>query len=567
MSTATRTNMLVNSTPEWKDLEAKAEQIKNGPHLREMLKDSKRSEEFIMKIDNMVIDFSRQRMSTEALAGLRKLAEKAGVKDKIKQMMTGEKINTSEKRSVLHTALRAKRSESLVVDGEDVVKQVWEVLDQIKAFSDSVRAGNHVGVTGKKIKNFIAVGIGGSYLGPAFMHEALRFERNAMESSEGFNLRFLSNVDPTDSVIATQGLDPAETMVIVVSKTFTTGETMLNARTVRGWLEDALGTDEAVVRQHMIACSSAVDKVEAFGISKENIFPFWDWVGGRYSVCSSVGAVPLALQYGFDVVEMFLEGCNNVDHHFLSAPLEENVPVMMGLIGVWNNNFFGYQSRVINPYSMNLAKFAAHIQQVDMESNGKRVTANGEELPFNVGEVNFGEPGTNGQHSFFQLLHQGQVVPCDFIGFCENPNPVCLGSETLSNHDELMANFFAQPDALAMGKTLEQCLASGETAEIAPHKVFSGNRPSNIFLIDRLDPFTMGQLLALYEHRTAVQGFIWGINSFDQFGVELGKALSGDVRKKIEQCRYEECDVDDAFNPSTSTMLKHYLSVTFGCAL
>jgi len=557
---------LISATDEWVKLARKAETIKKETHIKDLLEDEDRSRAMQLEMDNAVVDFSRQRITTDALQDLLKLAEKADVQGKIKKMLKGDKINTSEDRSVLHTALRAPRTESTVVDGVDVVAQVWEVLDQIKAFSDMVRSGEHVGATGKKIKNFISVGIGGSYLGPAFMHEVLRFERDAMEKSEGYNLRFLSNVDPTDSIIATQGLDPEETMVIVVSKTFTTAETMLNARTVRAWLWEAMGEDPEVVMRHMIACSSNLEAVSAFGIDKANTFGFWDWVGGRYSVCSAVGVVPLALQYGFETVESFLKGCRNVDEHFATAPLEKNIPVMMGLMGVWNNNFLGYHSRVINPYSMNLAKFASHIQQVDMESNGKRVSIDGVEVDFELGEVNFGEPGTNGQHSFFQLLHQGQVVPCDFIGFCENPNPVCLGSETISNHDELMANFFAQPDALSFGRTLDEVLAMGEDASIAPHKVFSGNRPSNVFLMDRLDAFTAGQLLALYEHRTAVQGFVWGINSFDQFGVELGKVLGVNCRNKITECRTGECSIEDAFNPSTSALLDRYLDKTYGCS-
>jgi glucose-6-phosphate isomerase len=479
-------------------------------------------------------------------------------------MAGGQHINTTEDRAVMHMALRCPSNKTMMVDGKDVVLEVHEVLQNIKKFATALRSGEKTGSTGKQLKNIISIGIGGSYLGPEFVYEALRFETNAKNASEGRQLRFLANVDPVDVARAVHGFNPEETLVIIVSKTFTTAETMLNARTLRKWLLDDLTTKgvsvEDAVAKHMIAVSAAVPLVEAFGIKKENIFGFWDWVGGRYSVTSSVGITPLAIHYGYEIAEKFLAGAHDMDKHLMEAPLRSNLPVIMGLLGVWNSSFLGHASRALLPYSQALVRFAAHIQQVDMESNGKRVTLEGVELPFQAGEVNFGEPGTNGQHSFYQLIHQGRVIPCDFIGFCESQFPVTVSSqEPVSNHDELMSNFFAQPDALARGKSIKDLEEEGVPAALRPHKMFPGNRPSISLLFPKLDAFTCGQLLALYEHRTAVQGAIWGVNSFDQWGVELGKVLAKQVRGQLEATRKNGAQVS-GFNSSTSFMLKKYLA-------
>ncbi len=382
----------------------------------------------------------------------------------------------------------------------------------------------------------------------------------AAEVSKGRTLRFLANVDPVDVARATQGLDPEETLVVVVSKTFTTAETMLNARTLRKWLLDGIkgASPETVIKQHVVAASSAVPLVTEFGVDPANIFGFWDWVGGRYSVCSAVGILPLALVFGYEVMEQFLAGARNIDEHFATAPLRENLPVLMGLLGLWNSTFLGHESRAILPYAQALLRFPAHVQQLDMESNGKRVAIDGRELPFQAGEVNFGEPGTNGQHSFYQLIHQGRVIPTEFIGFARSQNPLELPGEVVSNHDELMSNFFAQPDALAYGKTREELEIEGVKEELRAHKEFPGNRPSISMLFGQLDSFTTGQLLALYEHRVFVQGAIWGINSFDQWGVELGKVLAKQVRTQLATSRQGDATIS-GFNSSTASMLRHYL--------
>jgi glucose-6-phosphate isomerase len=481
-------------------------------------------------------------------------------------MVAGEHINTTEDRAVMHMALRAPADKELNVDGENVVPAVHSVLNHIKDFTDSVRNGKWLGATGKPLTTVICVGIGGSYLGPEFVFEALRADQVAGEAASGRELRFLANVDPVDVSRATAGADPETTLVVIVSKTFTTAETMLNARTLRAWLLKGLakaspGCAEAdIVSKHMVACSSAVGKATAFGINADNIFGFWDWVGGRYSVCSAVGMLPLSLQYGYGVMQTFLQGAHEMDEHFASAPLGENLPVLLGLLGVWNSTFLGYPSRALLPYSQALLRFAAHIQQVDMESNGKRVALDGTLLPFEAGEVNFGEPGTNGQHSFYQLVHQGRVVPADLIGFCESQASIALDGEVVSNHDELMSNFFAQADALATGKTMEELTAEGVPEALKAHKVFPGNRPSTSILFPRLDAKSTGQLLALYEHRTAVQGFVWGINSFDQWGVELGKVLASKVRSSLSANRGKQGAKVEGFNSSTTTMLGRYLA-------
>nr|AAP51065.1 glucose-6-phosphate isomerase [Phytophthora infestans] len=553
---------MINDTPAWKALAEHAAEIKST-HLRELLNDDARNAAMRTEQQGIYLDFSRQNATSKTLDLLFELAETAELKKKLQAIASGEHVNATEDRAVMHMALRAPKTEKIVVDGHDVVPDVHEVLDAIRAFTSNVRDGKFVGATGKQLKNVISIGIGGSHLGSEFVFESLRYEPVAKAAAEGRILRLLANVDPVDVARATSGLNPEETLVVVVSKTFTTAETMLNARTLRKWLVDDLtkkGSSEAgAVAKHMVAASSAVPLVQQFGIDRANIFGFWDWVGGRYSVTSAVGILPLALQYGFDITEKFLAGAHAMDKHLLETPLRNNLPVIMGLLGVWNSSFLGHSSRALLPYSQALLRFAAHIQQVDMESNGKRVTVEGVDLPFQAGEVNFGEPGTNGQHSFYQLIHQGRVVPCDFLGFCESQNPVQLAGEPVSNHDELMSNFFAQPDALARGKSIEDLKAEGVPEKLQNHKLFPGNRPSISLLFKKLDAFSTGQLLALYEHRTVVQGAIWGINSFDQWGVELGKVLAKQVRAQLSASRTENAPVK-GFNSATTSMLEAYLA-------
>lgn len=558
---------LVSALPEWAALAAHKEAVIDHTHLRDLINDDDRSASLVAEYDGVLLDYSRQRITRETMRLLFNLAERVGLKQRIDDMFSGKRINTTENRAVLHTALRARKGETVMLDGVNVVDQVHDVLRRIRKFSEAVRRGTFLGATGKRIKNFVAVGIGGSYLGPDFVYEALKTDAAAASAGPraGYTLHFLANVDPVDIKRAVDGLDPEETMIVIVSKTFTTRETLVNAKTMRAWLWDAMGKDPAVVKRHMIACSTNLEKTAEFGIDPNNVFPFWDWVGGRYSVCSSVGALPLSLVYGYDVFEKFLQGARSMDKHFLSTPFERNIPVIMGLMGVWNMTFMGYKSRAMHPYTEALNKLPAHIQQVDMESNGKHVSRHGVELDFEVGEVDFGEPGTLGQHSFFQLLHMGQTVPCTFIGFVESQNPTCQDGEPVSNHDELMSNFFAQPDALAKGKTGEECRAEGKPEWLIPHVTFTGNRPSLSLLLPVLNAYACGHLLSLFEHRTAVQGFIWDINSFDQWGVELGKVLATKVRKQINQARYHGKSVE-GFNSSTKRLIERYLHGSVGCA-
>ena len=555
---------LVSKKPEWKRLEKHVALIEES-HLRNLLQDEERSQAMFAEHDGVYLDYSRQRATSRTMGMLQDLAKTQRLEERIKDMVTGKKINFTEKRAVLHTALRSERSEEIIVDGVNVVEEVHQVLDQIKYFTEGVRNGEIVGYTGKRLRNIISVGIGGSYLGPEFLHEVLKTEPEGINSALGYNLRFLANVDPIDVERTCADLDPEETLIVVVSKTFTTAETMLNARAMRQWLWDFMGNDKEVVRKHIVACSSisSIDKVQEFGIDTEKyFFKFWDWVGGRYSVCSAVGAVPISLMYGFDLFERFLKGAQSVDEHFKTAPMEKNIPVIMGLLGVWNHSFLGYKTRTTLPYAEALLRLPSHIQQLDMESNGKVMTKFGVEVDYNVGEIDFGEPGTNGQHSFFQLLHMGQTAPCDFIGFCQSQHDLCLDNESLSSHDELMANFFAQPDALANGKTEDEVRAEGIEEELVPHRVFKGNRPSMSLLMPKLTANAAGQLLAIYEHRTAVQGFIWDINSFDQWGVELGKELANDVKGHLIDARSNtgKNHVIKASNPASSRILNYYVN-------
>ena len=548
--------MSIAASSAWKALATHATAIK-ATHLRDLMQDGKRCAAMTAEHDGMLLDYSRQNATAETLRLLLELAKHVDLKGRLQAMANGERINSTENRSVLHMALRAQAKQKIIIDGDDQVAHVHKVLQQIKTFSDQVRSGKWKGATGKKLTDVVAIGIGGSYLGPEFVYEAIKTDPAAAKAAKGRRLRFLANVDPIDVTRALEGLDPATTLVVVISKTFTTAETMLNAKTLRAWLVKKLGAK--AVSKHMVAVSTNLKDVAAFGIDPKNAFGFWDWVGGRYSVCSAVGVVPLALQYGFAQVQKFLAGAHSVDQHLLTAPLEKNVPVLMGLFGVWNSSFLGHHTRALLPYCQALLKLAPHIQQVDMESNGKRVALDGETLPFAAGEINFGEPGTNGQHSFYQLVHQGRTVPADFIGFIKSQQPVMIKGEVVANHDELMANFFAQPDALAYGKTAAQLRAEGVAESLVPHKEFPGNRPSNVLLLNQLDAYSTGQLLALYEHRTAVQGFIWGINSFDQWGVELGKMLAKQVRTQLAGSRGKAKAAVAGFNPSTTALLKRYL--------
>lgn len=549
------TSALICNTEPWADLKAHVESIKKT-HLRDLMNDEERCKSMIVEFDGMVLDYSRQRARQDTIDKLLALAEAAHLKEKIDKMFNGEHINSTEDRSVLHVALRAPRDKVITADGKNVVPEVWKVLDKINEFTEKIRSGSWVGETGKPLTNVVAVGIGGSFLGPLFIHTALQTDPEAVASAKGRQLRFLANVDPIDVARSITGLNPETTLVVVVSKTFTTAETMLNARTLREWISAALGPK--AVAKHMVAVSTNLALVEKFGIDPNNAFAFWDWVGGRYSVCSAVGVLPLSLQYGFPVVEKFLKGASSIDQHFYSAPFEKNIPVLLGLLSLWNVSFLGYPARAILPYSQALEKLAPHIQQVSMESNGKGVSIDGVPLPFEAGEIDFGEPGTNGQHSFYQLIHQGRVIPCDFIGVAKSQQPVYLKGEVVSNHDELMSNFFAQPDALAYGKTPEQLQSENVPEHLIPHKTFSGNRPSLSLLLPCLTAYNVGQVLAIYEHRVAVQGFVWGINSFDQWGVELGKSLASQVRKQLNASRTKGEPIE-GFNYSTKTMMSKYL--------
>jgi len=549
---------LISHTNEWKRLKDHVATIKET-HLRDLLKDESRNSQMVVEHNGLFLDFTRQNMTPETISLLFELAQAARLDDKIKAMSRGDHINTTEDRAVMHVALRAARDDVYMVDGQNVVTDVYEVLDRVKAFVNKVRSGEFVGATGKKLTDVIAIGIGGSYLGPKFVFEALRTDPAANKAAEGRRLRFLANVDPVDFARCLEGYDPETTLGIIISKTFTTTETMLNARTLKDWFAKGGITD---ISKNVIAVSTNEKLVREFGIEPENMFGFWDWVGGRYSVSAAVGVVPLALQFGYETVERFLAGARDIDRHFLSTPIDKNIPCMLGLIGVWNASFMARQTRALLPYAQALLKLAPHIQQVAMESNGKHVALDGTELDFEAGEIEFGEPGTDGQHSFYQLIHQGRVVPCDFIGFVKSPYPIDIDGEPVNNHDELMSNFFAQPDALAFGKTPSELRAEGTPEWLIPHKTFTGNRPSlSLLFPGMVDAYSVGQVLSMYEHRTAVEGFIWGINSFDQWGVELGKVLATQVRNQLSKSRKEGAPVEGFAEP-TVRLVEHYLKIS-----
>lgn len=540
----------------WTDLKGQVSKMKST-HLRTLMADQVRNDAMYVASGQMVLDYSRQKVDTETMSKLFELADKARVEQKKQQMFSGQKINETEGRAVLHCALRAPRSASIAVDGQNVVPEVWKVLDAMKGFSDKVRSGEWKGFTGKALTDVVCIGIGGSYLGVEFVYEALKTDPEAAAAASGRKLRFLANVDPIDVQRALEGLNPETTLVVIISKTFTTAETMLNAKTVKAWLVKAMGED--CVAKHVVACSTALDKTKAFGIDSNNVFGFWDWVGGRFSVWSAVGVLALSLQYGFGVVNSFLEGGHAMDEHFQKAAAKDNLSLILGLLDVWNGSLLGYEGVAILPYCQALLRFVPHIQQLDMESNGKGVQMDGTPVAVPTGAINFGEPGTNGQHSFYQLMHQGRVVPSHFIGFAKSQNPVELPGEAVTNHDELMSNFFAQPDALALGKTSEELKVDGISEKLIPHKTFTGDRPSLSILLPVCNAFWLGQLLAMYEHRTATIGWLLNVNSFDQWGVELGKVLAKEVRGYLSQARKGSAD-DSKFLPPTKKLLAKYLA-------
>jgi len=506
-------------------------------------KDPGRGERLVAEAAGIYFDYSKNRITDETMGLLLQLAQESGLRDRIDAMFRGDKINTSEKRAVLHVALRAPRGASILHDGQNVVPAVHAVLDKMAEFSQQVRSGAWKGHTGQRIRNVINIGIGGSDLGPVMAYEALRHY-----AERTMTFRFVSNVDGTDFAEAVHDLDPAETLFIVSSKTFTTLETMTNAHTARDWLLSGLKGDSAATAKHFVAVSTNAQEVAKFGIDTRNMFGFWDWVGGRYSMESAIGLSTM-LAIGPDNFRAMLEGFHKIDEHFRTAPFERNLPVLMALLSLWYNNFFGAQTVAVLPYEQYLKRFPAYLQQLTMESNGKHVTADGVVVDYDTGPIYWGEPGTNGQHSFYQLIHQGtRLIPCDFIAFARTANP--LGR----HQDMLLANVFAQAEALAFGKTDEQVKAEGTPDWLVPHRLFEGNRPSNIFLLEALTPAALGKLVALYEHSVFTQGIVWQIDSFDQWGVELGKALAQRIIPELESEANPELDHDS----STNGLIRRY---------
>jgi len=509
--------------PAWKALQAHYEQV-GKLHLRGLFQaDPQRGERMVAEAEGIYLDYSKNRITDETLGLLLQLAEESDLPAKIGKMFRGEKINVTENRAVLHVALRAPRGATIVVDGENVVPQVHAVLDKMAEFSQRVRSGAWKGHTGKPMRNIVNIGIGGSDLGPVMAYEALKHY-----SDRALTFRFVSNIDGNDFAEAVHDLDPAETLFIVASKTFTTLETMTNAQTARNWSLAGLGGDKRAVARHFVAVSTNAAKVSEFGIDTANMFEFWDWVGGRYSMTSAIGLSTM-IALGPEHFRALLHGFHQMDEHFRTAPPQRNLPVLLGLLAVWNNDFFGAETVAVLPYEQYLKRFPAYLQQLTMESNGKHVTIDGSEVHYPTGPIYWGEPGTNGQHSFYQLIHQGtRFIPCDFIAFIETLNS--LGR----HHDMLLANVFAQAEALAFGKTPEQVRAEGTPDWLVPHRVFEGNRPSNVILVERLTPEALGKLIALYEHSVFTQGAIWNIDPFDQWGVELGKVLAQRIIPELE---------------------------------
>ncbi|HTQ11686.1 MAG TPA: glucose-6-phosphate isomerase [Fimbriimonadaceae bacterium] len=532
---------LTDSAP-WKALAEHAETVRNA-HLRELFQaDPARAGSMSAEACGIFLDYSKNRVTGETLRLLRDLAVERGLRERIDAMFRGEKINVTEKRAVLHIALRSPKDAEIVVDGENVVPKVHAVLDRMGAFAIRVRDGEWLGHTGKQIRNVVNIGIGGSDLGPVMAYEALRFY-----TRRDMDFRFVSNIDGTDFAEATRDLRPDETLFIVSSKTFTTLETMTNAHTARSWLLDGL-KDEAAIAKHFVAISTNAAEVAKFGIDTDNMFEFWDWVGGRYSMDSAIGLSTM-LAIGPESFREMLAGFHEMDEHFRTAPFERNLPVILGLLSVWYSDFFDAQTVAVLPYEQYLKRFPAYLQQLTMESNGKHVTLDGTAVDYQTSPIYWGEPGTNGQHSFYQLIHQGtKLIPCDFIGFAKTLNPIGR------HHDYLMANVFAQAEALAFGKTREQVEAEGTPPWLAPHRTFDGNRPSNTLLLDKLTPAMLGKLVALYEHSVFVQGTIWGIDSFDQWGVELGKVLAQRIIPELDL----SSDPTLAHDASTNALIARY---------
>jgi glucose-6-phosphate isomerase len=529
--------------PGWKALESHYQKIREL-HLRQLFADDpKRGERLTTEAVGLFLDYSKNRVTDETLKLLLQLAEESGLRERIDAMFRGEKINITENRAVLHVALRAPKGTSIVVDGEDVVPQVHAVLDKMAEFSNRIRSGTWKGHTGKSIRNVINIGIGGSDLGPVMAYEALKHY-----SERALNFRFVSNVDGTDFAEAVHDLDPSETLFIISSKTFTTLETMTNAHSARDWSLKGLGGDEKAVAKHFVAVSTNAAKVSEFGIDTANMFGFWDWVGGRYSMDSAIGLSTM-LAVGPDNFRALLDGFHEMDEHFRTAPFEKNLPILLGLLALWYNDFFEAETVAVLPYEQYLKRFPAYLQQLTMESNGKHVTLEGTKVNYSTGPIYWGEPGTNGQHSFYQLIHQGtRLIPCDFIAFAETLNS--LGR----HHDMLLANVFAQTEALAFGKTPEEVKGEGTADWLVPHRVFEGNRPSNTILAQRLTPQILGKLIALYEHSVFTQGIVWNIDSFDQWGVELGKILAQRIVPELESSTEPSLKHDS----STNNLIRRY---------
>jgi glucose-6-phosphate isomerase len=538
----------ITATAEWSAL-AEHHKAVEGLHLRKLFdSDPDRAAAMTTGGGDLVLDYSKNRITRDTLPLLTALARAAGLPERTEAMFSGKHINTSEDRAVLHTALRLPRDASLQVDGQDVVADVHTVLDRMGRFTDAVRSGEWTGHTGERIRAVVNIGIGGSDLGPVMAYEALK-----AYADRELTMRFVSNIDPTDIVEATRDLDPATTLFIVSSKTFTTLETLTNARVARKWLLDGLGGDEAAVAKHFVAVSTNAKEVSGFGIDEDNMFGFWDWVGGRYSLDSAIG-LSLMVAIGKEQFGEFLAGMHAMDEHFRTAPLEENLPTIAGLLNVWYVNFFGTETHAVLPYSQYLHRLPAYLQQLTMESNGKSVRGDGTPVTTATGEIFWGEPGTNGQHAFYQLLHQGtRLVPADFIGFAEPIHVVPVDDRT-DMHDLFMSNLFAQTSALAFGKTAEEIAAEGTPADIVPHKVMPGNRPSSTILARKLTPSVLGQLIAFYEHMTFVEGTIWGIDSFDQWGVELGKVLAKQLGPVLTGAEPDTSGLDS----STAALVRRY---------
>jgi glucose-6-phosphate isomerase len=534
--------MTLTDLPEWHALQAHYDDTKQL-HLRKLFADDpKRGERLSSQAADIYADYSKNRVTDDTLRLLFDLARVRDVEGARDAMFAGEKINTTEHRAVLHTALRSQSEQPIMVDGKDVMPEVRVALKRMGVFAEAIRSGEWRGYTGKRIKTVINIGIGGSDLGPVMVTEALKYY-----SQRDLEVRFISNIDSTHFVETTRDLDPAETLFIIASKTFTTDETMTNAQSARAWVLEGL-QDEASIARHFVAVSTNTDEVKKFGIDPDNMFEFWDWVGGRYSLTSAIG-LSIMVAIGLGHFQEMLAGFYTMDEHFKTTPLEQNLPVILGLLGVWYDNFYGAASEAILPYDQYLSRFAAYFQQGNMESNGKSVTKDGKPVNYSTGPVIWGEPGTNGQHAFYQLLHQGtQFVPCDFIGFARSLNP------RGEHHRKLTANFLAQTQALAFGKTAEEVRAEGVPEELVAHKTFSGNRPTTTLLLSELTPHTLGQLIALYEHKIFVQGVIWDINSFDQWGVELGKVLAKDIYTTLAG----GADAQSHYDNSTNTLLTKY---------